>query len=131
MWKEFRQSLDITNTYEVCETVLNWWESAPLINISIDPVNADQWPTPWEMLHQGDFCESSLALGMSYTIYYANPKIRNELIFVTCRDKGLQKLCALIDNQYLLNFERSSISTFPQDSCEISYRVLINDIINK
>ena len=130
MWRDFRKSLDTNNIFDVCNTVIAWWQSAPLVSIAIDPVNSSQWPTPWEMLHQGDFCEDSLALGMSYTIYYANPDIKNELLYITCRKKSLQRLCALIDNKYLLNFEHGVISTLPTDeTCTVNYRTKIKDII--
>ena len=130
MWRDFRKSLDTNNTFDVCETVINWWQSAPLVSIAIDPVNSSQWPTPWEMLHRGDFCENSLALGMSYTIYYANPTIENELLYITCQEKSFQRLCALIDNKYLLNYHHGVISTLPTDgSCTINYSTKIKDII--
>jgi hypothetical protein len=130
MWRDFRKSLDTNNIFDVCNTVIAWWQSAPLVSIAIDPVNSSQWPTPWEMLHQGDFCEDSLALGMSYTIYYANPDIENELLYITCREKSLQRLCALIDNKYLLNFDHGVISTLPADeTCTVNYRTKIKDII--
>lgn len=130
-WKEFRQGLDTSNTLDVCKTVISWWESAPLINLAIDPVDSKQWPTPWEMLHQGDFCENSLALGMAYTIYYANQDIPNELIYVTCNGRSFHRLCALIDNKHLLNYERGTISNFHDSECSISYRISVNDIIKK
>ena len=130
MWRDFRKSLDTNNIFDVCNTVIAWWQSAPLVSIAIDPVNSSQWPTPWEMLHQGDFCEDSLALGMSYTIYYANPDIENELLYITCREKSLQRLCALIDNKYLLNFQHGVISTLPTDeTCTVNYSTKIKDII--
>jgi hypothetical protein len=130
MWRDFRKSLDTNNIFDVCNTVIAWWQTAPLVSIAIDPVNSAQWPTPWEMLHQGDFCEDSLALGMSYTIYYANPAIENQLLYLTCREKSFQRLCALIDNKYLLNFERGVISTLPTDeTCTINYSTKIKDII--
>lgn len=51
-WRNFRQSLDTTDITDVCKTVMNWWENAPLLNITIDPVDSNSWPTPWEMLHR-------------------------------------------------------------------------------
>lgn len=128
LWREFRNGLDTNNTLDVCDAVIKWWQTAPLVSITIDPVNSSQWPTPWEMLHSGNFCENSLALGMSYTIYYANPDIENELLFVTCREKSFQRLCALIDNKHLLNFERGSISTLPTE-CTVGYSVKIKNIV--
>ena len=129
MWREFRKSLDTDNITEVCNTVIKWWQSAPLVSLAIDPVNSEQWPTPWEMLHQGDFCENSLALGMSYTIYYANSEIPNELLYVTCFGESFQRLCTLIDNKHLLNYERGVISTLPTEGCNIGYRQEIKNII--
>ena len=130
MWRQFRKSLDTNDILQVCNTVVRWWQTAPLVSIAIDPVNSAQWPTPWEMLHQGDFCEDSLALGMSYTIFYANPDIDNRLVYITCMEKSFQRLCALIDNKYLLNYERGVISTLPTDeSCTVSYSVKIKDIV--
>lgn len=129
-WRDFRQSLDTTNIVDVCETVMEWWEYAPLLNITIDPVDSSNWPTPWEMLHQGDFCEDSLALGMAYTIYYANPNIDIELLYITNKKQSIQKLCALIDNKHLLNYERSMISKFTDlEDITVSYRVNINEIV--
>lgn len=129
MWREFRNGLDTSNITDVCNTVIQWWQTAPLVNRSIDPVSSEQWPTPWEMLHQGNFCEDSLALGMSYTIFYATPNIPNELIYVTCKDKSFQRLCALIDNKHLLNFDHGCISTLPNEECFVSYRTKIINII--
>ena len=132
LWREFRRSLDCEDTSEVCKTVVNWWESAPLVNVVIDPANSDYWPTPWEMLHQGNFCENSLALGMSYTIYYANHDIPNELLYITNTSRSFQTLCVLIDNKHLLNYDRGKISILPSTTeCLISYRVNIQDIVNK
>ena len=128
-WREFRKGLDTDNTQEVCNIVIDWWKMAPISKISIDPVDSNTWPTPWEMLHSGDFCENSLALGMSYTIYYANETIPNELLYVTDRKNSTQKLCAWIDNKYLLNYEHGGISTLPTENVSISFQKKIADVI--
>jgi hypothetical protein len=128
MWRGFRQSLDIENTLEVCQTVVDWWKTSPIVSISIDPVDCSEWPTPWEMLHQGDFCENSLALGMAYTIYYANNRIPNRLVFVQNKKDSIQKLCALIDEKYLLNYRHGVISTTPDDET-IIYSVDIDTVV--
>ena len=57
---------------------------APISKMTIDPVDSRTWLTPWEMLHSGDFCENSIALGMSYTIFYANENIPNESVDSAC-----------------------------------------------
>ena len=71
-WRGFRKGLNTDDTKAVCETVVDWWKMAPISSWTIDPVDSSTWPTPWEMLHSGNFCDNSIALGMSYTIHYAN-----------------------------------------------------------
>ena len=70
-----------------------------------------------------------MALGMSYTIHYANEDIENELLYITDRNRSIQQLCAYIDNKYLLNYEHGSISTLPSDNTTIGYRIKIADVI--
>lgn len=130
LWRDFRKNLDTNDIMGLCTTVIDWWQTAPLVSIAIDPDNISGWPTPWELLHRGDFCENSLALGMSYTIYYANSNIKNELVYVTDKKKSIEKLCALIDNKHLLNYERDMISNFTDlEDVTFSYRVNINEIV--
>tara|TARA_B100000497_G_C7547805_1_gene331232 strand:+ start:74 stop:526 length:453 start_codon:yes stop_codon:yes gene_type:complete len=128
-WREFRKGLNTDNTKDVCELVIDWWKMAPISSWTIDPVDSDTYPTPWEMLHSGNFCENSMALGMSYTIHYANDKIPNSLMYVTDREKSIQKLCALVDNKYLLNYSYGAISTLPTENISISFRKEIADVI--
>ena len=129
LWRQFRKGLDINDIEQFCQTVVDWWKYAPISSITIDPVDSSTWPTPWEMLHSGEFCEDSMALGMSYTIYYADEDMPNELIYILDREKSMQQLCTLIDNKYLHNYEHGSISTLPTDNSVISYRKKIADVI--
>ena len=127
--RAFRKGLNTDDTKNVCEIVIDWWKMAPISSWTIDPVNSSTWPTPWEMLHSGNFCENSMALGMSYTIYYANENIPNKLLYVTDRKNSIQRLCALIDNKYLLNYDYGAISTLPTENISISFDRDISDVI--
>ena len=80
-------------------------------------------------VHSGNFCENSMALGMSYTIHYANENIPNKLLYVTDRKNSIQRLCALIDNKYLLNYDYGAISTLPTENISISFDRDISDVI--
>ena len=128
-WRAFRKGLNTDDTKNVCEIVIDWWKMAPISSWTIDPVNSNTWPTPWEMLHSGNFCENSMALGMSYTIHYANENIPNKLLYVTDRKNSIQRLCALIDNKYLLNYDYGAICTLPTENISISFDRDISDVI--
>ena len=128
-WRDFRKGLDTDDIFKVCNTVIDWWKMAPISKMTIDPVDSSTWPTPWEMLHSGNFCENSRALGMSYTIHYANENIPNNLLYITDRENSIHKLCTLIDNKYLLNYSYGSISTLPTENISISFNNKISDVI--
>jgi hypothetical protein len=80
------------------------------------------------MLHRNDYCDNSIALGMAYTIYYADPSVECELLYVIDKDESVQKLCALIGEKYLLNFKYNTISTFPRPNLEVIFRQKINEL---
>ena len=128
-WRIFRKGLNTDDSKQVCEKVIEWWKMAPISSWTIDPVDSSTWPTPWEMLHSGNFCENSMALGMSYTIHYANENIPNNLLYITDRENSIHKLCTLIDNKYLLNYSYGSISTLPTENISISFNNKISDVI--
>ena len=128
-WRSFRKGLDTNNVYDVCRTVLEWWKMAPLSARTIDPVHSNTWPTPWEMLHSGEYCEDSLALGMGYTVYYANSSIDNELLYIYDKQKSIHRLCCLVDKKYLLNYSYGEISKLPAD-VHVSYSKKIADVIS-
>ena len=128
-WRAFRKGLNTDDTKSVCELVIDWWKMAPISSWTIDPVDSSTWPTPWEMLHSGNFCENSMALGMSYTIHYANENIPNKLLYITDRENSIQKLCTLIDNKYLLNYSYGAISTLPTGNVNVSFDKKISDVI--
>lgn len=127
-WRQFRQNLSVDDIESSCREVINFWIHAPMVSLSIDPVDSTTWPTPWEMLHTNLICENSKALGMSYTFHYANPDIPNELIYIIDKNKCVERLCALIDNKHLLNFEHGAISTLPIENASITFRKKVSEL---
>jgi hypothetical protein len=127
-WREFRQNLNTCDIAVACLKIVKWWQSAPLANITIDPLDTSTWPTPWEMINCNDYCEHSIALGMAYTMHYANPDIECELVYLINKEKSIERLCALINKKYLLNFEQNAISIFSGSEDQIIFRKNIKEI---
>ena len=81
-WRNFRKGLDINDLSKTCRDVCEWWRYAPLSNISLDPYEIQTWPSVWEMLHRGNYCKFSTAIGMAYTLFYIDENIENRIIRV-------------------------------------------------
>lgn len=112
----------------MCKEVVNWWSTAPTMAITIDPVDSSNWPTPWELLDAGEYCDHSIALGMAYTIYYANPDIANKVVYLTDRKQSVEALCVVIDGTYLLNYEYGVVRDIP-NGVMVSYTQVIDELV--
>lgn len=113
-WRDFRRSLDTSDIEDTCTRIFQWWRFAPLHNLSIDPYDVRTWPSVWEMLHQGDFCKFSTAIGMSYTFFYIDEKIKNRILRVYDHENSDIYMTTLINNKWLLNYNISTVADWSQ-----------------
>jgi hypothetical protein len=65
-WRDFRLTLE-TSDFPL-EDVINFYKSAPLVSIQVDPYNYKTWLDPWELLYENKYCEFSKILAICYTL---------------------------------------------------------------
>lgn len=132
MWREFRKSLELDNLRETCEKIDEWWSYAPQSNLSLDPYDVATWPSVWEMLHRGDFCKFSTAIGMSYTFHYLDENIKNDVLIVHDHKHEDIYMTALIDDSLLLNYNTIEVASWNEvnTDLEIKERWTCHDIVN-
>ncbi len=113
-WRKFRERLHLCSfSYMVTDLVIDWWSSMPFTLRSIDIYDSKQWPTPWELVYYGDYCKSSISLGMAYTLCLIGDdwKARTKLLMID--DNGLDIfLVVLLDDKYLINYSYKQIIEF-------------------
>lgn len=100
---------EVSNILEQLQVVLDFWKTTPIGTRAIDPFDESTWSTPWEMLHQNDYDENVVSLGMAYTLHYSNISCR--LLLVQNVEKSNIKLIVLVDNKYILNYNYNNIDT--------------------
>ena len=54
-WRSFRQELSNQDEMAQLESVAKWVSYAPTSTYVLDYDSPHTWPTPWELLSQGDF----------------------------------------------------------------------------
>jgi len=83
------------------------------------------------MLHQGDYCKFSTAIGMSYTFFYIDEKLKNNIIRVYDHDNSDIYTTTLIDNKWLLNYNMSSVAKWKdvQDKLTVQESWSCTDIV--
>jgi len=107
-WRRYRETLDTDHL----DTVAKDWAAAPVIHNYLDPENFTQWPTAWELISEGKFCDVGCALGMYYTLFYSNYPQRNTMKLEYYRDRKNHRLLNLLNceqGKYMLNYSLGEI----------------------
>jgi len=66
LWREFRESLETSE--DPLQDVVNFYSNAPIVPIQTDPYTQDNWPNPWEIIKENNYCEFVKLLAISYTL---------------------------------------------------------------
>lgn len=133
-WKTFRCSLDETLTDEEhLLATMKYWQQYPMVGRYIDPYDPARWPTPWELLHENQFCRSSLAYMMEQTLLKSADgrwdSDRLRLRYIDDKELSEEFIVLVIDTKYVINYDLEQIINFDKVSkvCHTKLEYLIND----
>jgi len=128
-WYDLRKSLENSDIETVCLAIDKWWQYAPLLNHHLHPDDVDNWPGPWELLVENNYCQLSRGLGMVYTLQLVGIK---DIDFCLAIDDNSEE-CALVmvDNaKYILNYYPNTVISNSLQDFKLGNPVNM-DIINK
>ena len=107
-WYDLRKSLENSDIKTICLAIDKWWKYAPLVNHHLHIDDIDNWPGPWELLVENNYCQIARGLGMVYTLQLVGIK---DVDFSTAIDDNNEE-CALVmvDNaKYILNYYPNTV----------------------
>ena len=67
-WRQFRLSQKDLPLDEVVKNTVEFFADIPIGSRTIDFYNPNEWPDPWEILHNQQYCENTISLLMYYTL---------------------------------------------------------------
>lgn len=133
-WKDFRSTLEADSTDENhLLAVMNYWNQYPLNSRYIDPFDPEEWPTPWELIHENEYCRSSLAYMMAQTLLMCSDDRwtpdRLRLMYINDSEFGTDFIILVIDDKYVLNYDQDKIINFDiiEKKCIIHYEYTIDE----
>lgn len=91
-WYDLRKSLEDSDIKTICLAIDNWWQKAPLVNHHLHPNDIDNWPGPWDLLVENNYCQIARGLGMVYTLQLVGIK---DIDFCLAIDDNNEE-CALV-----------------------------------
>jgi hypothetical protein len=114
-WRALRQLLSVMTDDEKLAVVARYFAQAPLSRYVYDAHDANSWPTMWEMISDGDWCEHSVAIGMEGTLRLSGMAAdRLKLILINDRDLSEVKFVVEIDGKTWLNYSYSIAVDIPE-----------------
>jgi len=113
-WKDLRRLLTSNlSDYEHLSLVINFWSFAPLSPRCLDWDCPEDWMDPWNLVYSNNFDESSISLGMMYTLLLSDDQRwthdRCRLQLIKDDVNSIQKIILFVDENKLLNYEYKKI----------------------
>lgn len=107
-WYDLRQSLYNTDIKTSCIEIDNWWQRAPLVNHYLHTSDIDNWPGPWELLVENNYCQIARGLGMVYTLQLVGIK---DVDFCLAKDDNNEEcVLVMVDNaKYICNYYPNTV----------------------
>lgn len=125
-WKEFRDTLVPTvSEEEYLQKVVDYWAMVPQVMHYFNDAEPNEWPTPWELIYEGNFCKSGLAFMMEKTLELAeNPKWDESKLKLKLIKDLIEKdiyLVLVVDDEWVLNYEYKAVHNWKKvkKSCNI------------
>lgn len=109
-WQAFRLYLDTLPLEEAIRECNHLWAYCPYQKYYLTTDNLQNWPNPWELLHENIYCDLARALGIVYTLYLTDHNPTVELRIYTDKNTNQEyNLVYLCDGKYVLNYEHDTI----------------------
>ena len=129
-WHDLRTQLEQSDIEEKCIEIDKFWQQCPIASHYLHPIDIHDWPGPWELIFDNNFCVYSRALGMIYTLLLLGV---DTIDLVEAKDDNSEDVVlVLVDNaKYILNYWPDTVVNNCLTDFKISRYLDISPIITK
>jgi len=129
-WHELRTSLKDADIQTICVEVDKFWQKCPMSNHYLHPADIEDWPDPWNLLNDNNYCEYARALGMLYTLMLLGAQ---DIDFVDAIDDNANEVVlVMVDNaKYVMNWCPESVLNTDLTEFKIMKRIDIGVLAKK
>lgn len=129
-WHELRTQLESHDTKTKCIDIDNFWQSCPIVNHYLHTDFMHEWPDPWELIVENNYCPYARALGMIYTLLLLGI---TDIDLVDAIDNNSEEVVlVLVDNaKYILNYWPNTVVNNCLQDFKIKKRHNLTPIIKK
>ena len=129
-WHDLRTQLEQSDIEEKCIEIDKFWQQCPIASHYLHPIDIQDWPGPWELIFDNNFCVYSRALGMIYTLLLLGV---DTIDLVEAKDDNNEDVVlVLVDNaKYILNYWPDTVVNNCLTDFKVSRYLDIAPIITK
>jgi hypothetical protein len=130
VWHELRASLQDTDLKTICIEVDKFWQWAPMSAHYLHIADVEDWPDPWNLLNDNDYCVYARALGMVYTLMLLGIK---SIDIVEAIDYNRENVVLVLvdDAKYVINYWPNSVLNITLSDFTITKRLNISSLKKK
>lgn len=108
LWRNFREEIASLEEQEQLNRIAEFFASVPIGTRCLDYYTPSSWPTPWEILHHGLFCQNTISLLIFHTLSLALGEGRTGIALI--EDDRDRFIVPVVDNKHIFNLELGQIS---------------------
>jgi hypothetical protein len=104
-WGSFRDSLSALSDTAQLEQVAKFWALCPFGKWVVHPEDSKNWPSVWELLHDGEYCRNAIAIGIESTLRLGGfDTNRMKLVMAHHLEDHEEFFVVIIDDTHVLNY---------------------------
>jgi hypothetical protein len=128
-WHKLKETLIDQDISTICIAVDRFWQRAPISAHYLHPADVVDWPGPWELINDNEYCIYGRGLGMIYTLMLLGI---NNIDFVEAIDYNKENVVVvLVEKKYVLNHWPNSVLTNKLSDFAITKRISIESLESK
>ena len=129
-WYELRKSIEKADVATKCVEIDKWWQHAPLVTHYLHPKDKQEWPGPWDLLVDNQYCNIARGLGMIYTLLLSGIE---DIDFCIALDDNSEEVAIVIVDRvkYVLNYWPDSVLNINLQDFKVVQTIDITDIKTK
>jgi hypothetical protein len=129
-WHNLREVLKEADMQTICVEVDRFWQRVPLSAHYLHPADIVDWPGPWELISDNDYCIYARGLGMIYTLMLLGI---NNIDFVEAIDYNRENVVLVLvdDAKYVINYWPNSVLNISLADFTVTKQINISSIKKK
>ena len=118
-WRSWRESLS-PDPIVALKEIASTWGRVPLKSYYLTPDSAEDWPSPWQLVHDNLYCDLSVSLGMFYSIVLSDTFEKDPVIAIYLDNSAWINVLYYDNKKYVLNWNHSGVVNTITERIEIA-----------